>query len=448
MPTTDAAPPRRLAVRLTPDALRRVRAGHPWVFDESVVSAPTDGTPRPRSGDLAVIFDDRRRFAGIGLYDPDSPIRVKMLHHGAPLTIDTEFWRRRLTMAWQRRADPAADLLRGGHTTGFRWVHGENDGLPGLIIDVYGSTAVVKVYTAAWARHLADILGIVTNPTAEPSGSLTSGWPMFDSVVLRTGRAAAAHLPAPLTDGFALSGDVPDGPVLFRELGLTFEADVVHGQKTGYFLDQRDNRALVRSLARDRSVLDVFCATGGFSVHAAAGGARSVLSVDLSAPTLAAAARNMAHNQHLDAVQRCEHRTIQADAFDALATLAASRSDSSRFDVVVVDPPSFAQRRVDIPGALRAYERLTTAALGVVRRGGVLVQASCSSRVGVDDFMAAVNRGAQRAGYDLNVQRVTGHPVDHPIGFDGKTFVEGAYLKAVVARPTRLASARPASGGR
>ena len=426
---------RRLAVRVTPDALRRVRGGHPWVFDESIVSLSTgraDGEQgrgtKPgagattgigatigagaMAGHLAVIFDDHRRFAAIGLYDPASPIRIKVLHRGQPRQINAAFWRERLTAAHDLRAE----LRRGGHTTGYRWVNGENDQLPGLVVDVYERVAVVKLYSAAWVPHLATVL-----PELMAIGDV-------DTVVLRTARAVRAHLRAPLTDGCTLVGEAPSGPVLFREHGLTFEADVVAGQKTGHFLDQRDNRALVRGLSSGRSVLDVFSATGGFAVHAAAGGATEVLSIDLSGPTLAVAERNIAHNLHLDAVRACAHRTMRADAFQALQRLADERRT---FDVVVVDPPSFAQRQTDVNAALRAYERLAELAVQVVTRGGAVLLASCSSRVTTDEFVAAAHRGAQRAGRDLHIEQVTGHAVDHPIGFP-----EGAYLKAVLARPT------------
>lgn len=401
---------RRLAVRVTPDALRHVRAAHPWVYEASITSITPGGQP----GDLAVIFDDERNFAAIGLYDPSSPIRIKILHHGRPRQVDGAFWEDRLTEALEARRT----LLRGGHTTGFRWVHGENDRLPGLVIDVYERTAVVKIYSVAWIAHLADLV-----PTVVRLGDV-------DDVVLRLSRAVDAAGAGPLHEGLALHGEAPRSPVLFQENGLTFEADVVRGQKTGHFLDQRDNRARVRSIAEGARVLDVFSATGGFSVYAAAGGAEAVTSVDISGPTLAVAERNMALNATLAAVRSCAHDIVQGDAFQALRDFAARRQ---RFDLVVIDPPSFAQRQANVGKALRAYRQLTEAALGVLASGGRLVQASCSSRISVDELESTMNRAASSMGFDLGIAKVTGHPLDHPVGFS-----EGTYLKAVFAEPRRI----------
>lgn len=395
--------PRRVAVRVTNDAVRQVRGGHPWVFDRSVTSVSHDGVP----GDLAVVFDAKRRFVAVGLYDPASPTRVRVLHHGEPATIDDAWWRQRIGTSIERRAPLAA----AGDTTGYRLVHGENDGLPGLVVDRYDATLVVKAYSAAWLPHVTPVAAALVD-ACRP-----------ERILLRLGRAAAAA--APEHDRIALAGDVPTEPVPFLELGLSFEADVVRGQKTGHFLDQRDNRARVGRLSSGRRVLDVFACTGGFSVHAAAGGASEVMSVDQSQDALDTARRNMARNAERPAVAACRHETVAGDAFEVMAELVARRR---RFDVVVVDPPSFASRRASVPAALHAYGRLTGLAVRLVEPGGVLVQASCSSRVAADDFEAAVERGARAAGRRLDITERTGHPLDHPIGFP-----QGAYLKAIFA---------------
>ena len=401
--------PKRLAVRVTADARRQLAAGHPWIYDRAITSV----TPGGRPGDLAVVFDDQRKFVAIGLYDPTSAIRIKILHRGAPTPIDAAFWQRRLDEAVARRAP----LLDDGRTTGYRCVHGENDALPGLVLDRYGDTLVLKLYSAAWFAHLTTVLPVIVD-TLRPA-----------NVVLRLARAIAGSAPAGL-DGEAIHGRLPDGPVLYDELGLTFEADVVHGQKTGAFLDQRDNRALVASMAAGCSVLDVFCATGGFGVHAAAAGARSVLGVDASEGALAAAQRNFALNGGLAAVAACEHTVEAGDAFEVMERFGRQHR---RFDIVVVDPPSFAQRESFVPRALAAYGRLTERALRLLAPGGLLVQASCSSRVTADEFVATVRGAAGRAGWDLRIVRQTAQPIDHPVGFP-----QGAYLKAVFARAERL----------
>lgn len=401
---------RRVAVRVTPDALRQVRGGSPWIYDRSITSV-NDAAREAAPGDLAVVFDEDRKFAAIGLWDPASPIRVKLLHRGAPTTIDADWFAGRLARALARRGalvdDPA--------TTAYRWVHGENDGLPALVVDRYERTLVVKLYSPVWFPHLRAIVdGLVA--LAAP-----------DTVVLRLGRAVAAGDTSGLSDGDVLVGRPPSGPVRFRERGLVMEADVVGGNKTGHFLDQRDNRALVRSMSAGATVLDVFSSTGGFALSAAAGGATAVHLVDAAPGAIDTARRNFELNRRL--VGACTVDATVGDAFDVLARLAAERR---RFDVVVLDPPSFAANRASVPRALAAYRRLTRAGLAVLADGGTLVQASCSSRVTTDDFADAVHGAARAAGVAVTEIRRTGHPVDHPIGFE-----HGAYLKALYLRVAR-----------
>lgn len=408
---TAASSRRRIPVRVTKDAERHIRSGHPWVFDRSITSLGTDADSR--AGDLAVVFDAKREFLAVGLYDPSSPMRVKVVHHGRPTTVDRAFWEERIRASIDRRAELASDP----GTDAYRLVHGENDGLPGLVLDRYGDTLVMKLYSAAWAPHLDDLTTAIV-AAADPR-----------TLVLRWGRNAGRELgedpTAPSTEPVALVGDLPDGPLTFRENGLRFEADVVRGQKTGAFLDQRENRDLVRRLADGRRVLDVFCSAGGFSVHAAAGGAASVHSVDLSSFATDAALRNMAANRSIRQVARCHHTVSTGDAMDTMATLEAT---GRRFDLVIVDPPSFASRASQVPGALNAYARLTEQAVVLLEPGGTLLQASCSSRVDADRFAERVEAGARAAGRPLHSSRRTGQPLDHPVGFP-----EGAYLKAVVA---------------
>jgi 23S rRNA (cytosine1962-C5)-methyltransferase len=405
---------RRLAVRVTADALRQLRGGSPWLYDGSITSVSHDGAP----GDLAVVFDDRRQFAAIGLWDPTSPIRVKVLHVGSPTMIDAHWWRERLSAALEQRQA----LIDDPDTTGYRCVHGENDGLPGLVVDRYSDTLVVKLYSSAWFPHLRAVVDVLTMLLAP------------ERVVLRLSRAVEAGDSFGLADGDTILGTAPNQPVFFRERGLTLEADVVHGQKTGHFLDQRDNRALVRGMASGADVLDVFASTGGFSVAAAAGGATSVHLIDQSDPALQAARRNLEHNHRIAEVRRCAVHTTTGDAFQVLGDLAKK---GEQFDIVIIDPPSFASNQAAVPRALAAYARLTRLGLAVTRRGGTLIQASCSSRVTADDFVDAVLTAAASAGAEVVETRRTGHAVDHPIGFEF-----GGYLKAVFltvrSTPTRL----------
>lgn len=401
---------RRLALRVTPDALRRIRGRHPWVYDRSIDSVNhDDGAP----GDVGIVFDKNRKFAAIGLWDPNSPIRLRMIHVGDPVTIDAAWFGERIAESVARRQvifDRHVGSGRAVHGPGYRAVNGENDGLPALVVDVYDHVAVIKLYSEIWYPHLRGIVDGVLAATKA------------DTVVLRLARNLVERETFGLDDGDVIVGEVPDGPVLFTEGDLTFEADVQTGQKTGHFLDQRANRLHVGRLGGGKRVLDVFASTGGFSVHAAAGGATSVHAVDASAPTLEVLQRNLDHNADVPAVGNCEITTDVADAFDAMGSLGRA---GRKFDLVVVDPPSFAQKAATVGRARAAYAKLTKLAIGLVEDGGILVQASCSSRVTPTEFFDTVTEAAEEHGATFTELRRTGHDVDHPVTFD-----EGEYLKA------------------
>jgi len=448
-----APSPRRLALRVTAAAQRALREGHPWVFDQAITRQSGAGQP----GDLAVIFDDYRRFLAIGLYDPTSPLRVRVLQHDAPAAIDRAWLTGKLAAAAAWRA-----VLPEAGTTGYRLAHGENDGLPGLVVDRYEDTLVVKLYSLAWLPWLADLreaLNIIArsvlsgacrclagaapgtpgrtiegraeaiSATEEIASTQAPGLAMTDgpTIVLRLSRELGGQPERlhGLSDGVTLAGPAPAGPVQFSENGLRFAADVLRGQKTGFFFDQRDNRARVEKLAAGRRTLNVFAYSGGFSLYAARGGAPEVTSLDSSAPALAAAEHNFGLNRHLPAVAACRHTLLAADAFAALADL---RQRGERYDLVIVDPPAFAKQADEVGAAVRRYERLTGLALDVLVPGGTLVMASCSSRVAAAAFFAAVNRAATQAGRPLAELDRTGHAIDHPVHFP-----EGAYLKCLYA---------------
>jgi 23S rRNA (cytosine1962-C5)-methyltransferase len=408
----DTTTPRRLAVRVTKDAGRQIRGGHPWVFEQSITSLKPEGV----AGDLAVIFDEHRDFMAIGLYDPDSAIRIKILHVGKPVPIDEAFWTERLTAARDRR-EGAFDPT---HTTGYRCVHGENDGLAGFVLDRYADTYVLKLYSPAWVPHLGTLVECIREVFAP------------EALVLRLSRSLQQQSSVgrlggvELEDGTALIGTAPTAAVPFIEHDLRFEADVVHGQKTGFFLDQRDNRLRVRSLAQGRRVLDVFSCTGGFSVNAAAGAAALVHSVDISAAAIQSAQRNMARNGGRAAVRSCTHQVSTGDAMTVMSQMVEA---GRLFDLVIVDPPSFASRQSQIEGALRAYGRLTELAVQLLPPGGMLVQASCSARVTAEQFLETVTAAADGMGVRLDGISHTTHAIDHPVSFP-----QGAYLKAIFAR--------------
>ena len=401
---------KRIALRVSAPAERALRQNHPWVFDQAITEQSHTGAP----GDLAVIFDNKRRFIAIGLYDPTSSIRVRILQHRQPATIDAKWFHTKLIAASQFR-EPLTQQPPEFATNGYRLVHGENDGLPGLVIDRYAETLVLKIYSPAWVPHLNEICSALmqTNPA--------------ERLILRLSRSLnkQSEFLHGLEDGMILAGQPLGDLLLFQENGLTFECDPIHGQKTGFFLDQRENRARVEKLSKGKSVLNVFAYTGGFSVYAARGGAREVTSVDISAPAIQAAIHNFSHNQHIPTVKAATHETIAEDAFEVLTRM---ESQKQLFDLVIIDPPMFAQNQSQVSAGLAAYRKLTRLGLSVLRSGGTLVQASCSSRIDAESFFDAIHQAARESSRRLTEIERTGHALDHPIGFE-----EGAYLKCLFA---------------
>jgi 23S rRNA (cytosine1962-C5)-methyltransferase len=381
-----------------------VRVGHPWVFAGQIEDRNREG----RDGEIAALYDFRDRFIGLGLYDSASPLRVRVLHRGEPVIIDSAWWAQHLEAALARRAG-----VFGGDTTAWRWIHGENDGWPGLVMDRYASVLVLKLYTVAWLPCLEELVALIRRHL-EPR-----------TVVLRLSRniQTAASREYGRTSGMVLWGEPVTGAVRFLERGMRFEADVVQGQKTGFFLDQRENREIVEHLARNGTVLNAFSFSGAFSVFAARGGARSVIDLDISGHALESARRNFALNRHHPAVAAARHETVQADAWHWL------RTEAGEFELVILDPPAFARNHGERAGALAAYRGL--AMLGARRLGnrGILLACSCSAHVADAEFFEAVRSGVARAGVKFTELRVTGQPVDHP-----GTFAEGRYLKAIYLR--------------
>jgi 23S rRNA (cytosine1962-C5)-methyltransferase len=371
-----------------------LRSGHPWVFGDSVREQNRDGA----AGELAVIYDRQDRFLAIGLFDPDSPIRVRVLHTGKPVTLDATWWSARLAQAIERRRG-----LFDERTNGYRVINGESDGWPGLVLDRYGGTLVLKIYTAAWRPRLPEIVALLQTQLAP------------ERIVVRSSRNVGD------SDGKVIFGPPLDGPVIFQESGLRFEADVLRGQKTGFFLDQRDNRRNVETLAKGRSVLNAFSFSGGFSLYAARGGAESVTDLDISAHALAGAERNFALNQAEPAVAQCRHERVQADAFEWLGA-----NERRLFGLIVLDPPSFAKREAERSRAAAGYERLVTLGIAHLSRDGILVACSCSAHVSADEFFEAVRRSAKKSGRRFVELQTTRHAPDHPA-----TFKEAEYLKAV-----------------
>jgi 23S rRNA (cytosine1962-C5)-methyltransferase len=397
---------KRIALRVNASAEHALRQGHPWIFDQAITEQSNEGAP----GDLAVIFGNKRQFLAIGLYDPTSSIRVRILQHHQPSTINSSWFCEKLAAASRIR-----EPLLNQATNGYRLVHGENDGLPGLVVDRYAETLVLKIYSPSWIPHLPEFI-----PALEQINP-------YERLILRLNRSLKTQTDFlfGLTDGMLLTGHPLEDLILFKENGLTFECDPIHGQKTGFFLDQRENRARVENLSKGKSVLNLFAYTGGFSLYAARGGAKHITSVDISAPALQGAIANFSHNRQIATVNSAFHETVVDDAFEFLDLM---KTQEQLFDLIVIDPPMFAQNQNQVPAALSAYRKLTCLGLGCLRPGGTFVQASCSSRIDAETFFSTVNLSAKNSNRRLINIEHTGHGIDHPIGFG-----EGAYLKCLFA---------------
>ena len=394
--------PQTIAVKLSAKGERSLRQHHPWIFDQNIVK--TNKNPNP--GDVGVVFAHKtNKVIGVGLMDPDSPIALKMIYFDGGLTINDVFFKGIITKALQRR-DPLQDV-----TNAMRLVFGENDGLPGLIVDRYDQVLVIKIYSFIWLpylRQIQDILLELLNPVA---------------ILLRSNRHVAKSLMLKQEDQIVLShGTLPNPEVEFHEYGVRFLAHVLKGHKTGFFLDHRDNRRKVGALSYGKQVLDVFAYAGGFGVHALANGAKKVSSVDISAQALELAERNAGLNE-FDGT----HETLCGDAFEILKQLIERRFT---YDIVVIDPPSFAKSADGVALALNKYEVLAGLGAQLVAKKGMLVLASCSSRVDMPQFLGA-HKAAFKAkkGLALNLVETTGHDIDHQVGFEHGHYLKTAYYR-------------------
>lgn len=395
----------RLRLRVTAVAETQLRAGHPWVFSDSIREQNREGA----AGELAIIYDRKDKFLAAGFFDPDSPIRFRALHVGKPQTIDAAWWAAHLTQAVERRRGLFTD-----QTNGYRLINGESDGWPGLVLDRYAETLVVKLYTVSWLPRFNEISDLIL-AQLKPQ-----------RLVLRLSRniQGAAREIISKEDGAIIYGDRLDAAPAFLENGVRFEADVCHGQKTGFFLDQRENRRIVESLAHGRAVLNAFSFSGGFSLYAARGGATSVTDLDISAHALASAQRNFALNQSDPTIAQCPHESVQADTFEWLAA-----QERRKFDLIILDPPSFAKRETERAGAIRAYERLNGLGIQHLTRDGILVACSCSAHVTAEEFFGAVRQAAAKSGRRFEEIQTTRHAPDHAATFKEAEYLKGIYLR-------------------
>jgi 23S rRNA (cytosine1962-C5)-methyltransferase len=394
-----SAPP---AIVLKAGREKSLQRRHPWVFSGAIERV--DGAPR--SGDTLPVVDSSGNFLAWAAYNPNSHISARVWSWHTTENIDAGFFRGRISNALAMRRE----LKLAERSNGMRLIHAESDGLPGLIVDQYGDVLVMQIGSAGperWRDTIADILQDLCKPTSiyERSDSDSRG---LEGLEERNG---------------VLRGTLPDN-VEVIENGLHFRVDVAAGQKTGFYLDQRDNRALTETLAQDKDVLNCFCYTGGFSLYALRGGAKSVLSIDASGDALRIAEQNLSGNG-LDTA-RAEWQ--EGDVFQALRKL---RDQGRSFDFIILDPPKFAPTAAFAEKAARGYKDINLLGFKLLRPGGLLATYSCSGGISEDLFQKIIAGAALDAGVDAQIVHHLHASADHPVLL---SFPEGTYLKGLLLR--------------
>ena len=391
-------------VRLRKGRARTLWGRHPWVFEGSV--AAVDGAPE--DGDVVDVVDEQGRFVARGFWNGGSFLRVRAVTWDAAEAVDDALLDRRVREAIAVRRDVVA--LPDESTDAYRLVHSEGDRLPGLVADLYGEWIVVRIGSRGMERRREAIARSLLDATGARGVWLSPD----DAFREREGLV--------ITEPGVLAGETPPDEVSIREAGIAYQVDLRGGQKTGHYLDQRENRIRVAELAGGRRVLDAFCSTGGFALAAdVLGGAASVRAIESSADALARARRNAAAN----GAQRIEW--VEADVFAELRRM--EREDAARFDLVILDPPRFAKNERELEAAFRGYKDVNLRALRLLEPGGVLVSCSCSSPVTFEHHEVMLREAAMDVGRDLRVIEWRGAGGDHPVLVSAP---EGRYLTVVV----------------
>lgn len=374
---------RPITVRLKKELTRQIKRGHAWLYSDAI------DLPDAPEGSIGLVTDKRGKQAfASGIYAPCHAIPFRVCQTSPPLQLDSAWIENQL-----ERAISLRESLFTESTTGFRLLAGEGDGLPGLICDIYDQVGVMKLDGGGPEAfyHVEEIASWLAERLA------------LRSVILRT----RADRKSKGTNWHNLHGPAPEQPVRFLENGLVFSADTLKGQKTGFFLDQRDNRHTIRQLSAHRTVLNLFSFNGGFSIAAGVGGAEHVTSVDIAGPAIEAANAHWEQNS----LKPNAHQGVAADCFDFLDE---SMSSKQSWDIVISDPPSFAPNEKSRDKAIQAYTRLAQFSAKVTKRSGLLALASCSSHVDHHAFFAACSEGLGRARRKARLIADKGLPIDHP----------------------------------
>ncbi|MDL2215018.1 class I SAM-dependent rRNA methyltransferase [Dysgonomonas sp. OttesenSCG-928-M03] len=372
---------------------------HPWIFSGAVAQKDTNLS----EGEVVNVYTSKNEFIAVGHYQIGS-IEVRVLSF-QEREIDNSFWEEKLGIAYDLRKSIGVITETNN---AYRLIHGEGDNLPGLIIDIYGATAVMQSHSAGMHESRMEI----SKALQKVLGSA------LENIYYKSETTLPYKADLGAENGYLLGGkDVSD---IALENNLQFHADWLKGQKTGFFVDQRDNRALIEKYSKDRSVLNMFCYTGGFSFYAMRGGAKLVHSVDSSAKAIMLTENNVQLNFPEDP----RHKAFAEDAFKYLGKM-----EKGEYDLIVLDPPAFAKHRGAIKNALQGYKRLNAVAFEKIAKGGILFTFSCSQVISKDMFRLAVFSAAAMSGRSVKILHQLTQPADHPINI---YHPEGEYLKGLV----------------
>ena len=395
-------------VHLKPHKEESLLRFHPWVFSGAIRSIELDADyphAQPQEGDIVKVLDCKGNTLGVGHYQIGS-IAVRILEFGVE-ELPIDFWKRRIAAAYDVRE--SLGLVTEKNNT-YRLIHGEGDFLPGLIVDVYADTAVIQAHSVGMHYHREKIAQAIVEVVTQ----VDKVYYKSDDTLPHKANIQGDRV------GYLIGGDkVEDKEFWAKENGLSFRIDWLRGQKTGFFIDQRDNRALLEQYAKDKDVLNMFCYTGGFSVYALRGGAKKVHSVDVSQKAVDLVRSNVAYNFG----ENAPHEAFAEEAFEFMT------KNTNTYDLIILDPPAFAKHRDAVKNALRGYQRLNAKGIQSIRPGGILFTFSCSQAIDKDMFRLAVFSAAAQVGRKVRILHQLHQPADHPINI---YHPEGEYLKGLV----------------
>lgn len=390
-----------IIIQLKPKKEESLKRFHPWVFSGAIQKI--EG--KPTEGDLVEVLDNQRNFLAIGHYQIGS-IAVRVVSFDK-LDVNDSFWSRKIKLAYDMRV--SLGLVDPEKNNTYRLVHGEGDSLPGLIVDVYDETAVMQAHSVGM-HETREIL----------AKAIVENVPQVKHVYYKSATTLPFNAPITPEDGYLIGEETPSLSAI--ENGLEFHVDWLRGQKTGFFVDQRENRSLLERYSKGKSVLNMFCYTGGFSVYALRGGAEVVHSVDSSTKAIALTDKNVELNYPNDS----RHKSFDEDAFKYLNNL---HTFEQKYDLIILDPPAFAKHREALRNALKGYKRLNAKAFEQIKPGGIVFTFSCSQVVSKEQFRLAVFSAAAESKRNVRILHQLSQPADHPINI---YHPEGEYLKGLV----------------